>query len=122
MIIYDLRGGTNERVAAYYTGGNSTYLNNGSSIVNDYANENTKKYVTAYTGTSASSAYKVGDATYETSGWHSNIAIFVNSGSPFFSRGGGYGSVASSTGVFYYNDSGGLADGGVSFRMCLAVK
>ena len=120
--IYDLRGGANERVAAYYTGGNSTYLNNGSSIVNDYANENTKKYVTAYTGTSASSAYKVGDATYETSRWHSDRAYFVNSFVPFFVRGGGYNSYASDAGVFYYNNDNGYSSSSYGFRMCLAVK
>ena len=122
--IYDLSGGASERVAAYYSRSTSSNLtNNGSSLVNDYANENAKKYVTAYTGTSASSAYKVGDATYETIGWHSDGAFFVNSDGPFFYRGGSINSVASRTGVFYsdYN-SGGARGSNISFRMCLAVK
>ena len=119
--IYDLSGGANEYVAAYYTGGNSTYLNNGSSIVNDYANENTKKYVTAYTGTSVASAYKPGDATYETSRWHGDIAYFVLSPYPFFSRGGDY-SIGTYAGVFCFYRSDGGSYSSYSFRMCLAVK
>ena len=116
--IYDLSGGAYERVAAYYTGGNSTSLNDyGSSLVN----ETDKKYVTAYTGTTASSAYKPGDATYETNRWHSDSANLVNSSYPFFVRGGDSynGSVA---GVFYFNVDYGYALSNYSFRMCLAVK
>ena len=116
--IYDLSGGAYERVAAYYTGGNSTSLNDyGSSLVN----ETDKKYVTAYTGTTASSAYKPGDATYETNRWHSDYAFIGNSDDPFFSRGGNY-SDASSAGVFVFNSGTGYAFSGSSFRMCLAVK
>ena len=77
---------------------------------------------TAYTGTSASSAYKPGDATYETSGWHGDSANFVVSYSPFFDRGGGCvnGSYA---GVFNFNRSlGSNSSNDHSFRMCLAVK
>ena len=115
--IYDLRGGAYERVAAYYTGGNATYLNNGSSLVD----ETDKKMVTAYTGTNVSTDYKLGDATYETKNWHSDNANFVNSSSPFFNRGGLY-SGASGSGVFYYDSSSGVANSFGSFRMCLAVK
>ena len=119
--IYDLRGGTSEKVAAYYTGGSQSYLNTGISLVNDYANENTKKYVTAYTGTDVSTNYKLGDATYETSGWHSDLAYFVDSDRPFFFRGGSCKHNTSPAGVFYVSSADGAADI-VSFRMCLAVK
>ena len=119
--IYDLSGGAYECVAAYYTGGNSTYLNDyGSSLVN----ETDKKYVTAYTGTTASSAYKTGDAIYETSGWHGDNADFVDSDLPFFVRGGHY-NFGSSAGVFdFYSNDGNARDNAYnsSFRMCLAVK
>ena len=117
--IYDLSGGAYERVAAYYTGGNSTSLNDyGSSLVN----ETDKKYVTAYTGTTASSAYKPGDATYETNRWHSDDANFVNSNAPFFARGGGSNN-GSRAGVFYFSSSiGNAVSSNSSFRMCLAVK
>ena len=116
--IYDLSGGATDRVAAYYTGGNSTSLNDyGSSLVN----ETDKKYVTAYTGITASSAYKTGDATYETNRWRSDYASFVNSSQPFFLRGGlcYNGSLA---GVFYFASNGGEDLSNVGFRMCLAVK
>ena len=119
--IYDLIGGATERVASYYTGGAQTCLNNGISLVNDYANENTKKYVTAYTGTNVSTDYKPGDATYETKNWHSDDAGFVNSSNPFFIRGGYYLVSASNSGVSYYNSSG-YANSYSSFRLCLAVK
>ena len=116
--IYDLSGGAHEYVAAYYTGGNSTYLNYGRSLVNEIE----KKYVTAYTGVNVNSDYKLGDATYETSGWHGDSASFVDSVSPFFMR-GGLCNVGSYAGVFYfYNYFGNANYGAVSFRMCLAVE
>ena len=104
--IYDLSGGAWEYVAAYYSGSTSSNLtNNGSSLVG----ETDKKMVTAYTGTGESSAYKPGDATYETSGWHGDNA-----------RGGVYNDGADA-GVFNFSRNGGSASG-YSFRMCLAVK
>ena len=115
--IYDLSGGAYEYVAAYYNGSSS--LSSGSSFASQ--NGTSTEYATAYTGTSASSAYKPGDATYETSGWHSDDASFVDSYVPFFYRGGYYGS-ASIAGVFYFGHVSGYSYGSISFRMCLAVK
>ena len=122
--IYDLSGGVFERVAAYYSGSTSSNLiNNGNSLVNDYANENTKKYVTAYIGTSVSSGYKPGDATYETSRWHGDLASFVSSKYPFFTRVCYSSGIASSgAGVFYYTESNGGSSSSGGCRMCLAVK
>ena len=85
--IYDLSGGVDEYVASYYTGGRSSYLNNGSSFTNTKTSD---EYSTAYTETDESTGYKYGDATHETSGWHSDSASFVSSISPFFGRGGEY--------------------------------
>ena len=115
--IYDLRGGANERVAAYLEGGSTS---NGNSLVN----ETDKKFVTVYTGDDETTSYKPGDATYETSGWHGDFAFFVTSNSPFFGRGGYYyNGNASSTGMFCYSISNGNSNGSdSSFRLCLAVK
>ena len=124
--IYALRGDSAERVAAYYRESTSLVLtDNGSSLVNDYANENAKKYVTTYTETSASSGYKLGDATYETNGWRSDTDRFVDSGHPFFKRGGSKPLAGSIIGVFSFSSTSGYANdinGRDSFRMCLAVK
>ena len=119
--IYDLRGGATERVASYYNGSdvNTTNLNNGSSFAS--VNGESTKYATAYTGTSASTAYKYGDATYETSGWHSDSTGFVSSDYPFFDRGGSYDYFASFTGVFYYFYSNGSAYDNYSFRLALVM-
>ena len=95
--IYDLSGNAFEYVAIYYNG--SSNLSYGSSFASK--NGTSDEYSTAYTGTSASSAYKYGDATYETGGWHGDSAYFVGSYYPFFKRGGSY-SDASSAGVFYF--------------------
>ena len=113
--IYDLRGGTTERVATYLEGGNTS---NGSSLVS----EMDKKFVTVYTGESESSAYKAGDATYETSRWHEDGSYFLLLTGPFFNRGGSCGYTVSSTGVFYYNNTLGGTGNSVNFRMCLAIK
>lgn len=83
--------------------------------------ETNKKYVTVYTEDEANIAYKIGDATYETSGWHDDYAYFVDSYNPFFGRGGHF-SLSSDAGVFYFDDYYGSAAGSISFRMCLAVK
>ena len=116
--IYDLSGGAYEYVAAYYNGSSS--LSNGSSFASQ--NGPSTEYATAYTGTSANSAYKPGDATYETSGWHSDYDLFVLSKFPFFYRGGYYGNNIPNIGVFYYYSISGVSYSGSSFRMCLAVK
>ena len=94
--IYDLSGGAYEYVAGYYKDG---ILANGSSFA-DGVND---KYATAYTGTTASAAYKYGDATYETKSWHSDLASFVDSGFPFFKRGGHYNSSSANAGVFCFD-------------------
>ncbi len=115
--IYDLSGGAYERVTAYYNGSSS--LSNGSSFASE--NGTSTEYATAYTGTSASTDYKLGDATYETSGWHSAVASFVSSDYAFFSRGGSYGN-GTNAGMFYFSDSSGHSNSYDSFRLCLVVK
>ena len=117
--IYDLRGGTWEYVASYYNGSSS--LSNGSSLASQ--NETSTEYATAYTGTSISSTYKPGDATYETKNWHRDGAGYVNSIVPFFYRGGSYvnGNIAT-PGVFCYNGTNDNRWDYISYRMCLAVK
>ena len=118
--IYDLSGGATESVVAYYSGSTSSNLTNyGGSFASQ--NGPSTEYATAYTGTSTNTAYKPGDATYETSGWHSDSAYFVVSDYPFFRRGGNYGS-GSSAGVFSFSSSIGSAYSSAGFRLCLAVK
>ena len=81
-------------------------------------------YSTAYTGTKASSAYKYGDATHETSSWNSDAAYFVSSMYPFFGRGGHCNS-ASDAGVFSSYNGDGDSEGNLSFRsfrVSLAVQ
>ena len=115
--IYDLSGGAYERVAAYYNGSSS--LSSGSSFASQGGTST--EYATAYTGITSSTSYKPGDATYETSGWHSDYADFVYSNVPFFKR-GGYCVNGSNAGVFSFNSSFGDVYSNYSFRMCLAVK
>ena len=115
--IYDMRGGAYEYVASYYNG--STSLSYGSSFASQ--NGSSDKYSTAYTGTRESTAYKYGDATYETSGWHSDSAIFVVSNLPFFHRGGDLGYDASGPGVFCYSGNDGSAVYFSSFRLALVL-
>ncbi len=117
--IYDMRGGAYDRVAAYYNGSTSSNLDYGDSFASQGGPST--KYATAYTGTSESTAYKYGDATYETRGWHSDSAYFVVSTGPFFYRGGRYDSDASSTGVFCYSNNYGGANNYSSFRLALVV-
>ena len=116
--IYDLSGNAYEYVAGYYNGTNAD-LDYGASFAT--ANKPSDAYSTAYNGTTASSAYKYGDATYETSRWNSDVASFVNSSGPFFGRGGYYSDVALA-GVFYFFYYDGSSHSSNSFRVCLAVQ
>ena len=112
--IYDLRGGAYEYVASYYSGG--------GSLSYSFANGTSDAYSTAYTGTTVSSAYKYGDATYETSGWHSDFASFVNLDHSFFRRGGIYFSDDSLAGVLYFGGSNGAGlNDNYSFRLALVL-
>ena len=111
--IYDFSGGTNEYVAGYLKTGGS--LNYGSI----FADGTSDKYSTAYNGTDVKTAYKYGDATYETSGWHSDAANFLYSRFHFFKRGGLTG--GSSSGVFYYGAFDGSYNYAHSFRLALVV-
>ena len=94
--IYDLSGNADEYVAGYYNGTNAN-LDYGDSFAT--ANKPSDAYSTAYSGITAESSYKYGDATYETSRWNGDVANFVDSDNPFFRRGGGY-HFASAAGVF----------------------
>ena len=115
--IYDLRGGAYEYVASYLKDGDF------SESASTFTNGTSDAYSTAYTGEDESTAYKYGDATYETSGWHSDSAAFVDWDFPFFKRGGcgDYDYVASGSGVFDYTYDGGSAYVEYSFRLALVV-
>ncbi len=110
--IYDLRGGAWEHVAGYLKGGS---LGSGA-----FANGTSDEYSTAYESNVEKTAYKYGDATYETHGWHQDYAYFVNSAEAFFSRGGNYISSADNAGVFYFDCSNGTAYD-ISFRLGLVI-
>ena len=116
--IYDLSGGAFEYVAAYYKEGDF------SDADSTFTTKSSDAYSTAYTGTKASSAYKYGDATHETSSWNSDAAYFVSSMYPFFGRGGHCNS-ASDAGVFSSYNGDGDSEGNLSFRsfrVSLAVQ
>ena len=112
--IYDLRGGANEYVAGYYKDG---LLSNGSSFADGISDE----YSTVYDGTTTSTAYKYGDATYETSGWHSNFASFVTLNYSFFRCGGNYNDNEVHTGIFCCGNDDGNRYSYFSFRLVLVV-
>ena len=97
-----------------HTGGST--LSNGSSFTTGTSD----KYSTAYDGTDVNTNYKYGDATYETSGWHSDFAGFVYSLNPFFGRGSSYGD-GDNAGTFSFYWSNGISNNIYSFRLALVV-
>lgn len=132
--VYDMAGGAWEYVMGFYqdsdgnihTGNSSTnnsgfngYLNDGSQKEDgiDLPNE---KYYELCTSINADNSKK-GSALFETSGWNSDNANFVDSYSPVFRR-GGYYDYTSSAGAFSFNDGDGGGYSNDSFRVCLAVK
>ena len=112
--IYDLRGGSWEYVTGYLKGGS---LENGA-----FANGTSDEYSTVYDSDVEKTAYKYGDATYETHGWHQDYANFVNSDYSCFNRGGYYYNSADNTGVFGFGRSdSGASNSTYSFRLGLVM-
>lgn len=113
--IYDLSGGAWEYIPAYYDRGES--FSYGSS----FANGKSDQYSTVYTGDSLDLSYKLGDATYETKGWHGDRAFLLEIANPFSGRGGFYGD-GDTAGIFNFGrDNGNVRDTG-GFHMCLVVN
>ena len=123
--IYDLVG-TYEPVASAYSNQSVIETQDGST-----------KYATVYNGTDVSTAYKYGDATYETSGWkqdsdqsetsdnpnfgwHHDLLSFVTSDAPFFVRSGGP-DMGFACGIFCSLPDAGDLYGYSSFRLALVV-
>ena len=105
--IYDLSGCSYERMYAYYSEEKST------------------KYSTTYgydsngnTGSNASKYYKYGDATFETSGWHSDLENFSTS---WVCRGGNENTGKEAAGIFNYYYDLGYSASKAGFRMALAI-
>lgn len=145
--VYDLRGGSNERVASYVNYGSSasnlsTYGGTTSGDLYGSGDEQSTstKYKTVYTasGTSEQNSYnllatgdtiKKGDAVYETStsytgttSWNNGTgnsvrSYFPSTSYPFFGRGGYYGS--SLAGVFFFSYNNGYSSSYDSFRVAL---
>ena len=95
--VYDMSGGAWEYAMGNY---NDNMGNSGFSSMP------AAKYYDKYT----SSTGKTGDATTETSGWYGDSAGFLDSGIPWFSRGGFYG-YGTNVGVFYFGGTGGGGGG-----------
>jgi len=113
--IYDMSGGTEECVmgnlnndSGYDTSTNSGFCGTDGPTENCREWPNAK-YYDLYTSSAASTGYKFGDGTYETSGWYKDHASFVISINPWFLRGGGY-SDNTTAGVFISSVSNGRSD------------
>ena len=145
--IYDMSGGTWERTASIVNNGNSNLTTYGSQIMADLNNGGSTKYITVYPHDSskdntsisntdanintASQANYVkntkiyGDGIRETStagtgttSWYSDYSYFAGLYSPFFLRGGDYGST-SGAGLFCFNRPSGNSSYGNGFRSVL---
>ena len=114
-----MSGGAFEYVAAYYTGGSSSYISSLTNAADKYVD----RYSTAY------SASKKGDAVYETSSnssssngsWDGDYSTAPDSYGPVFVRGGGY-DYDSRAGVFCFGSCNGGANSFSGFRVVLGIK
>ena len=123
--IYDLAGGSYERIATFYDEGynEENLVNYGNSLVIDSHDTKNKKYVTTYEKTGRSFDYKTGDATYETLGWHGSTNDVIYDSNPFFIRGNAFDSNSRGNGeIFVWYIRSGEAFYRYGFRMCLAIK
>ena len=106
--VYDMSGGAGEYVMGNYNK-QSGYLT---------VSEVPAEHIDIYSGTSVAASH-LGDATGETAGWYGDYAIFVDSSSPWFLRGGYY--YYGDNGVFYFvSVTGEVSDYG-GFRVVLSV-
>ena len=74
------------------------------------------KYYNNYTGTTY-----IGHALTETKNWYSDSASFVDSGYPWFVRGGGY-DFSANAGVFYFYELIGYSYSSISSRLVISNK
>ena len=135
--VYDMSGGTWERVAAYVNNGNSSLTSYGNSLYTS-TDAKTKNVYTAGSGDTELANYnantgRYGDAIYETSSgtynlsgdannqsWYGDYSLFSFSNTPFFGRGGNYDGTAI-TGVFAFGNDVGNAAASGSFRPVLVT-
>ena len=133
--VYDMSGGAYEKTANYVNYDSGSFTDGGSTEEDLYNASNpgeSNKYKTVYeaSGTSTQNSYnlaagKKGDGVYETSNhysrsagsWFGAYSYFPFTESPFFGRGGGYN--GSHAGVFYFNNTYGVALSNYSFRVVL---
>ena len=129
--VYDMSGGAFEYVAAYVKNGDENLTTYGLRLINGEAK--TKNVYSVGSSDSHENNYSTnigiyGDAIYETSrnansingAWYDDYSDFPSSNSPFFGRGGYYGS-AGSGGVFFFSSYSGDSYDGGSFRPVLIV-
>ena len=141
--IYDLSGGTWERIAGLVANNNDNLTNYGSSLLNNGKNNSTStKYVTVYPNndagitdynTASNNNYEIntkiyGDAIRETStsgveknSWFSDYSYFVGYCDPFFIRGGSLWN-RSEAGIFCFLRYHGNSGYDVGFRAVLVTK
>ena len=144
--IYDMSGGAYEHVMgnmkvngnSKQMSGNTSYVSNGSGFNGiNYSGNDTEdsydypdgKYYDSYNYDDSAvifnNRYIVGDATYEiskgnnqTSGWYSDNTNFVNTGFPWFRR-GGQSTQGVNSGIFSFEAVKGGIDNSTSFRVVL---
>ena len=128
--IYDMRGGSYERVSAYVDNGRSSLINNGQSLLN--AEEKYKDLYIPSVGETQQGNYlnsidKKGDAIYETSNsytgsnsWYLKYSYMSYLTYNFIER-GGYRSLTNGSGMFFFNGSEGAASASDTFRPTLMV-
>lgn len=127
--IYDLNGGSFERIAAYID--TSVALTNGQELVN--APERHKNVYEASEDETSENNFEInskayGDAIYEISSyenqysaWFSDYSRFSFGTDAFLVRGGGYYSTMLESGIFFYNMNAGVAATNGGFRSVLCI-
>ena len=127
--IYDLNGGSFERIAAYID--TSAALTNGQELVN--APERHKNVYEGSEDETSENNFEInskayGDAIYEISSyenqysaWFSDYSRFSFGTDAFLVRGGGYYSTMLESGIFFYNMNAGVAATNGGFRSVLCI-
>ena len=131
--VYDMSGGSYEFVMGNYNNysGSDVYSSRNSGFCGTYGPEENcrtwpdTKYYDLYTSTQVKTAYKFGDATYETFSWYNDSYFFLQSDYPWLFRGGAgtgisnEGTEDEEVGVFYFAPTEGSSSSNFTFRISI---
>ncbi len=115
--IYDMSGGTWEYVMANY---NDVISTSGLPFMPDVKYYD--KYISNNVNTACNDSECLSHSLTETSGWYNDYFIMVSESYPWLLRGGSYGQMNNTYGIFSSSSNGGNVVDFISFRLVATIR